>query len=162
MPAIYKICSDRRMARRRTCRRVQRLSGRSARRLHPFLDRRAGDRDRSEAFFRPVAILCSSASTPRRWAISLKWEPSRGGALFPHLYGDLRDDGWCGASIRCRSTRKAGTSSRNYCRSQKSYPRCAKVTPPLPALKGPMAAKINRPLTINWANSATGELFLRF
>ena len=26
---------------------------------------------------------------PMRWATRLKWEPSRGGALFPHLYGAL-------------------------------------------------------------------------
>jgi Protein of unknown function (DUF952) len=31
----------------------------------------------------------SSRSTPRRSG-QLKWEPSRGGALFPHLYGPLQ------------------------------------------------------------------------
>ena len=44
---------------------------------------------------------------------ALKWEPSRGGALFPHLYGALPlDRGAVGAS-RCRSVPTAVTSFRN-------------------------------------------------
>ena len=34
-----------------------------------------------------------SRSTPTRSAPSLKWEPSRGGDLFPHLYGAAATDG---------------------------------------------------------------------
>ena len=26
---------------------------------------------------------------PMRWATALRWEPSRNGELFPHLYGEL-------------------------------------------------------------------------
>ena len=29
------------------------------------------------------------AVDPARFGVALKWEPSRGGALFPHLYGPL-------------------------------------------------------------------------
>ena len=32
---------------------------------------------------------CSSRSRPTRLGPALRWEPSRGGALFPHLYGAL-------------------------------------------------------------------------
>lgn len=31
----------------------------------------------------------SAAEAAGRLGASLRWEPSRGGALFPHLYGDL-------------------------------------------------------------------------
>ncbi len=34
--------------------------------------------------------LMLGASTPTSWATRLRWEPSRGGALFPHLYRSLR------------------------------------------------------------------------
>ena len=41
------------------------------------------------AFRRAGRISCFSRSTPERLGPSLKWETSRGGALFPHLYAPL-------------------------------------------------------------------------
>ena len=38
---------------------------------------------------RAAAISRSWPSTPTRSGTALRWEPSRGGALFPHLYGPL-------------------------------------------------------------------------
>ena len=42
----------------------------------------------------------------------LKWEPSRGGALFPHLYGEL-DLAAVTESIRCRSADGRHSSRRS-------------------------------------------------
>ena len=42
----------------------------------------------------------------------LKWEPSRGGALFPHLYGELSLKA-VRASIPCRWTKPGGTARRS-------------------------------------------------
>lgn len=41
--------------------------------------------------------LFLAALDPDRMGEALKWEPSRGGALFPHLYGPLKlaDVTWC-------------------------------------------------------------------
>jgi uncharacterized protein (DUF952 family) len=60
-------------ARGRICRRA----GRPHRRLHAFFRRRSGRGD----------VLVAVATDGLGQA--LKWEPSRGGALFPHLYGTL-------------------------------------------------------------------------
>ena len=35
------------------------------------------------------AISCFLPSTPSGWEAGLRWEKSRGGELFPHLYGPL-------------------------------------------------------------------------
>lgn len=40
-------------------------------------------------YFRGVANLLLVAYDERVLGDALKWEPARGGALFPHLYGDL-------------------------------------------------------------------------
>ena len=42
--------------------------------------------------FAGKADLLLITVNPDELAQSLKWEPSRGGALFPHLYGDLNMD----------------------------------------------------------------------
>ena len=43
---------------------------------------------------------------------ALKWEPSRGGALFPHLYGDRSTSRRSAKSSRCRCGPTAATSFR--------------------------------------------------
>lgn len=42
-----------------------------------------------EKYFAGVAGLVLAAIDAEALGPALKWEPSRGGALFPHLYGDL-------------------------------------------------------------------------
>lgn len=42
--------------------------------------------------FATESDLVLVAVAPDRLGAALKWEPSRGGALFPHLYRDLRLD----------------------------------------------------------------------
>jgi hypothetical protein len=69
-------------------RHLSRHRRRFARRLYPFFDRRADRRERAPASRRanrPRADRGRSGAARRR----LKWEKSRGGALFPHLYGAL-------------------------------------------------------------------------
>lgn len=39
-----------------------------------------------------VAVEASGGGQPSGLPMDLRWEPSRGGALFPHLYGDLMFD----------------------------------------------------------------------
>jgi uncharacterized protein (DUF952 family) len=45
-----------------------------------------------EKYFSGQAGLILIAIDARALGAALKWEPSRGGALFPHLYGDLSLD----------------------------------------------------------------------
>ncbi len=42
-----------------------------------------------EKYFAGQSGLVIAAVDARVLGAALKWEPSRGGALFPHLYGDL-------------------------------------------------------------------------
>ena len=88
MTLVLQDRGDGRMARGRGGRRLRRRGGRSRRRLHPFLDRRAGAGDGGQMVRRPRR---SDAGRRRRRSLGdgLRWEPSRGGALFPHLYGAL-------------------------------------------------------------------------
>ena len=76
--------------------RVHRRAGRPRRRLHPFLDRRAGRRDRGAAFRRRRAIWCWSRSTPRRSAPRCATSP-RAAARCSRI-----------STARCRSRRCAG------------------------------------------------------
>jgi uncharacterized protein (DUF952 family) len=54
-------------------------------------------RETAAKHFAGVEGLMLAALDPARMGAALKWEPSRGGALFPHLYGPLRlaDVLWC-------------------------------------------------------------------
>jgi uncharacterized protein (DUF952 family) len=49
-------------------------------------------RETAEKHFKGQRDLLLVAVDPRRLGAELRWEPSRGGALFPHLYGDLAMD----------------------------------------------------------------------
>ena len=77
------------MGRARRRRPDRRRAGRPRRRLRPPLDRRAGPRDRSRATSpaRPGSGSLAVDEAPP--GPTLRWEPSRGGALFPHLYRPL-------------------------------------------------------------------------
>lgn len=46
-------------------------------------------RETADRHFKGQNDLLLVAVDPRRLGTELRWEPSRGGALFPHLYGDL-------------------------------------------------------------------------
>ena len=46
-------------------------------------------RETAARYFAGQRELLLIAVDPRRLGQALKWEPSRGGALFPHLYGSL-------------------------------------------------------------------------
>ena len=59
------------------------------RRLHPFLDRATRWPRPRRGILPAASIWCWSRSRPTALGPALKWEPSRGGALFPHLYGAL-------------------------------------------------------------------------
>ena len=86
---IYKICRADEWREAERAGVVPRRADRPQRRLHPFLDRRAG-RPRPRRGISPAsATSCWSRSTRPRSGRRCKWEPSRGGALFPHLYGAL-------------------------------------------------------------------------
>ena len=67
-----------------------------------------------------------------RWGPRLRYEPSRGGDLFPHLYGDAAARrGACGGR-RCRWARTGATPSRpGSCRhDRRRLPACAAPAPP--------------------------------
>ena len=72
---------------------------------------------------------CWSRSMPALLGEALKWEPSRGGDLFPHLYGALPLRRCCGR-CRCPSAPTAATSFRSLRRDRP-------VRPPGPAAAGP-------------------------
>ena len=90
MPTIYKICTAAEWRAAEHAGVYPRLGGRPAatassisrppsRRPRPPRKHFAGQRDL-------VLVAVDAAALGDR----LKWEPSRGGALFPHLYGELR------------------------------------------------------------------------
>ena len=49
-------------------------------------------RETAAKHFQGQSDLLLAAFNPQEFGAALKWEPSRGGALFPHLYQDLRTD----------------------------------------------------------------------
>ncbi|WP_294642300.1 DUF952 domain-containing protein [uncultured Aureimonas sp.] len=49
-------------------------------------------RETAAKHFAGQSSLIVAAVDPARLGPALKWEPSRGGALFPHLYGELSMD----------------------------------------------------------------------
>ena len=142
-PLIYKICTAAEWREAERDGVVSRLGGRPPRRLHPFLDRRAGRRDGSHMVRRPARSGAGQRSMPTRSATSLKWEPSRGGALFPHLYGELPL-----AAVRRVDPLPLDDSGRHVFR--KTRRNSGQV--------GRSGAAINHPLTIHPANIAGGEL----
>ena len=73
---------------------------------------RSRRRRRSTLPARPVLLLV--AVDGGRLGDALKYEVSRGGALFPHLYGPLDLGGRRLGASRCRSVPTAGTSFRSW------------------------------------------------
>ena len=59
-----------------------------ARRLHPFLDRGADRRERPPPSRRAGGLLLVAVE-PAALGDRLRWEKSRGGDLFPHVYGTI-------------------------------------------------------------------------
>jgi uncharacterized protein (DUF952 family) len=77
-----------RMGGGRNRRAIRRVAGRSPRRLNPFLHRRAA-RGTAAKHFAGLSDLMLVAVDGDALGGALKWEPSRGGELFPHLYAVL-------------------------------------------------------------------------
>ena len=57
------------------------------RRLHPPLGRASGARDGGAAFCGQEGLVLVAFAEDR--LSGLRWEPSRGGDLFPHVYGTI-------------------------------------------------------------------------
>ena len=76
------------MAGSRRRRHLPGFADRSRGRLHPFLDRGAGAGNRSK-YFAGQADLVLVAFDDATLGAELRYEPSRGGELFPHLYAPL-------------------------------------------------------------------------
>jgi uncharacterized protein (DUF952 family) len=57
--------------------------------VHSLLDGGSGARHRDKTFFSGVPDLLLVAVSASALGDAIKWEPSRGGDLFPHLYGPL-------------------------------------------------------------------------
>ena len=110
---IYKIC---RAALWREAERARRLP-RRRHRLHATATSisrppRRSPRPRPSILPAPPTS-CWSRSTRRRSATALKWEPSRGGALFPASLRRAAADGGALGRSRCRSAPTAATSFRS-------------------------------------------------
>jgi uncharacterized protein (DUF952 family) len=65
---------------------------------------------------------------------ALKWEPSRGGALFPHLYGPLRaaDVLWHAPLPLRRTAPMSSRRSSRPCGNASAFRSCAAWTPSAP------------------------------
>ena len=99
------------MARGRARRRLSRLGGRPADGFIHFSTAEQAAETASKWFAGQRDLVLVAVDGDALGA-RLKWEPSRGGALFPHLYGDLQLERRAAASIRCRSTPMGGTCFR--------------------------------------------------
>jgi len=88
MQTIYKICSE---AEWREAERAGRFAGAAVDRADGFIHFSTADQVRETAakHFAGQDRLVLVAVAADRLGAGLKWEPSRGGALFPHLYGAL-------------------------------------------------------------------------
>ena len=88
MPTLYKICPAAlwREAERPAVSAAPRSTCRTASSISPPPSRRAETAARHFAGERDLVLVRVDAA---RLGAALKWEPSRGGALFPHLYGEL-------------------------------------------------------------------------
>lgn len=91
MPQIYKICPEPLW---RQAERAGRFDGSADDRRDGFIHFSAADQVAATAakhFAGQSDLLLVSVDADRLGA-ALKWEPSRDGALFPHLYGPLQLD----------------------------------------------------------------------
>ncbi len=88
MPTIYKIMSNADWN-RATAEGVYR--GAPVDHADGFIHFSAADQVRETAakYFAGLVGLCLVGVAAEPLGAALKWEPARGGALFPHLYGDL-------------------------------------------------------------------------
>ncbi len=86
--AIYKICSA---AEWREAETTRVYTGSAVDRRDGFIHFSTAEQVRESAarHFAGQPDLVLISVDPAKLALSLKWEPSRGGALFPHLYADL-------------------------------------------------------------------------
>lgn len=91
MPVIYKICSA---AEWRAAEREGAFRGSAVDLRDGFIHFSAADQAAETAakHFAGQADLLLIHIDADKLGDALKWEVSRGGALFPHLYGDLRMD----------------------------------------------------------------------
>ena len=111
---IYKICPRDALARGGDGRPLRRRAGRPRRRLHPFLHRARRCARRRRGILPAQDDLLLIAVDADALGDKLRWEPSRGGALFPHLYGACRCRR-CARSSRCRScSRRPHLSRRTF------------------------------------------------
>jgi uncharacterized protein (DUF952 family) len=88
VPTIYKICPA---VLWREAERVGAFHGSPADRRDGFIhfSNAAQVAETAEKHFSGQDDLVLVAVDPSRLGERLRWEPSRGGALFPHLYGEL-------------------------------------------------------------------------
>jgi uncharacterized protein (DUF952 family) len=88
MPLVYKICSRALWA---EAKREGVFRGAPVDRADGYIHFSAGDQVRETAakHFAGANDLVLVAVDADKLGSALKWEPSRGGALFPHLYGEL-------------------------------------------------------------------------
>ena len=88
MALIYKICPAALWRDAQERGHLPRRSGGRAGRLYPLLHRRAGAETAAKHFARRDDLLLVAVEA-RDLGESLRYEPSRGGDLFPHLYAPL-------------------------------------------------------------------------
>ena len=88
MPTLYKICPA---ALWREAERAGRFRGSAVDLRDGFIhfSNAAQAQETAAKHFAGQDDLLLIAVDEARLGAALKWEPSRGGALFPHLYGDL-------------------------------------------------------------------------
>ncbi|MBL4721225.1 MAG: DUF952 domain-containing protein [Alphaproteobacteria bacterium] len=88
---IYKICTEAEWA---TAQRAGRFSGSAVDIADGFIHFSTGDQvaETARKHFAGQSDLVLVTIETGLLKATLKWEPSRGGALFPHLYEDLNID----------------------------------------------------------------------
>ena len=88
MPLVYKICPR---ALWQEAERDAVFRGAPVDRAHGFIHFSAAGQvaETAATHFAGAPDLVLVAVEAARLGPALRWEPSRGGALFPHLYGDL-------------------------------------------------------------------------
>ncbi len=85
---IYKLCSKAALAEAEAKGSFEGSADDRPRRLYPFLLRRSAGRHARQAFRGQKDLVLLAVDTARLGE-RLQWEPSRGGAIFPHLYAPL-------------------------------------------------------------------------
>jgi uncharacterized protein (DUF952 family) len=88
VPAIYKICTADEWAQ---AQRIGKFTGSEVDRLDGYIhfSTRGQVAETATKYFSHLSGLLLVMVNADRLGPSLKWEPSRGGALFPHLYAPL-------------------------------------------------------------------------